>query len=159
MKETFLSKNKLRWFCYLSAIAALCLISVILYPSIVFSDTLYIVCGYAVVEFVVLVVVLIILRKFNILNSWKLIAYHAIVVSISLSINILLSSLEIHLGDPQQRNLLLFSVFSVFMLLAFLNFALSKIIFVISVRKSCLLGVLMGLINTLMVITSTTFYK
>ncbi len=151
--------NILRWVWYFSAIAAICLIGVILYPSIVFSDTLYIVCEYALVEAIVLVIVLCILRKLHMLDSWKLIAYHFVVVGGGFSANILLSSLEIHIGDPQQKNLLFFSVFAVFVLFAFINFALSKIIFVVNMRKAYLLGLVMGLVNALMVITSVTFYR
>jgi uncharacterized membrane protein YbhN (UPF0104 family) len=112
-----------------------------------------------VVEILVLVVVLSILRKLSLLAYWRLIAYHVVVVAGSFSFNFLLSSLEIHLGDPQQKNLLLFSVLSVFMILAFLNIALSKIIFAISFRKVCLIGMIMGFINALMVIITITFYR
>lgn len=146
-----MSKNKLRWFWYFSAIAALCLIGVILYPSIIFSDTLYIVCEYVVVEAIVLVVVLSILRKLNMLVSWKLIVYHTVIVAGSLSINFLLSPVEL-------AKFLLF-VLVVFTFFVFLNLLLSKIIFVISVKKACLIGMLMGLINALMVIHTATFCK
>jgi hypothetical protein len=111
-----------------------------------------------VIEAIILVIVLSILRKLDMLTSWKLIAYHAVVMAGSLSINFLLSSLGIHLGDPQQANLLLFSVFAVFTTLVFLNIALSKIIFAVNLWKACLIGMLMGLINAIMVIASTTFY-
>jgi hypothetical protein len=154
-----MSKGILRWFWYLSAIAAIYLIGMILYPSIDYSDMPYIVCTYVVVEVLVLVVVLSILRKISLLAYWRLIAYHLVIVAGSFSINFLLSSLEIHLGDLQQSNLLLFSFLSVFMILAFLNIALSKIIFTISFRKVCLIGTTMGLINALMVIITTTFYR
>ena len=150
-KRCIMSKNILRWFWYLSAVTGLCLIGVTLYPSIVFSDTLYIVCEYAVVEALVLAVVLSILRSLNLFVSWKLIAYHAIVVAGSLAINFLLSPIEL-------TEFVLFAL-TVFALLVFLNFALSKLIFVISVRKACMIGMLTGLINALMVITSTTFFK
>jgi len=127
--------------------------------NIFFSDFLYIISGYALIEAIMLIIVLGVLRKLNMLTSWRLIAYYTVVVVGSLFINFLLSSLEIHLGDPQQANLLLFSVFAVFMILVFLNIALTKVIFVSNIRKACLVGMLMGLINTLMVITSATFYK
>jgi hypothetical protein len=126
--------------------------------NIFFSDILYIISGYAVIEAIILVVVLSILRKLDMLTSWKLIAYYAVVVVSSLFISFLLSSIGIHLGDPQQANLLFFSVFAVFTTLVFLNIALSKIIFAVNLWKACLFGIPMGLINALMVIASTTFY-
>jgi hypothetical protein len=124
--------------------------------NIFFSDILYIISGYVVIEAIILVVVLSILRKLDMLISWKLIAYYAVVVVSSLFINFLLSSIGIHLGDIQQTNLLFFSVF---MVLVFLNIALSKIIFAINLWKACLIGMLMGLINAIMVIASTSVYK
>ncbi|MFH1370935.1 MAG: hypothetical protein ABII09_06580 [Planctomycetota bacterium] len=149
----------MRWLWYLSVIAALCLVGVIFNPSIVYSNYLYIVCGYAVVEFLILAIVLSIFRKLDILASWKIIAFHAVIVAGSFFINILLSSLAIHIGDPQQRILLLSSVFAVFLLLAFLNFVLSIMTFVISKRKACFVGLSLGLINAFIVFATTTFCR
>jgi hypothetical protein len=130
-----------------------------LHPSFIDLDTSHIICTYIVIEALILAVVLIILSKTDMLVSWKLIAYYIIVLGGSRAFNFLLSSLKIHVGDPKQANLLHFSVLSIFMILVFLNITLSKIIFAINFRKACLVGTLMGLINTIMVIITTTFYK
>lgn len=145
MKEILLmSKNILRWFWYLPAAAALYVVAVMLYPPIVFSDTLYIVCEYAAVEALVIVVVLSVLRKLNMLASWKLIGYFVFVVAGSLAVNLLLSPIG---GE----NLLPF-IFSVFALFVFLNLGLLEVIFVISFWKACLISIIAGLINVLMII-------
>jgi hypothetical protein len=142
-----MGKNKLRWFWYFSAVAALCLIFVILYPAIVFSDTLYVICTYVVVDAFALVVGYSMLRKLNMLASWKVAVYLAVVVTGSIAINFFLSAVA-------YKSLLLFALV-VFTLLAFLNFALSKIIFSISVRQACLIGMLVGLVDALMCIMAT----
>ena len=121
-----------------------------LYPSIIYSETLYIVCVYVVVETLVLVVVLSILRKLSMLTSWKLTAYYAVVVAGSVSTNFL---------SPAHDASFLPTVLAVFAILVFLNVALSKIIFAISFRKACLIGTIMGLINALMVIAATPVCK
>jgi hypothetical protein len=145
-----LEKVIYRWFWVLSAIAVICLASLYLYPSIIYSDMLYIVCIYVVVETIVLAVVLSILRKLSMFTSWKLTAYYAVVVAGSVSTNYL---------SPEHGESFLPTVLAVVVILVFLNVILSKIILVISVRKACLIGTIMGLINAFMVIAATPVCK
>ena len=146
-KESVMSTNKLRWFWYFSAVAALCLVGLMLYPSIIFSDTLYIVCTYVAVDAFALAVGYSMLRKLNVLASWKFAVYLAVVVMVSLAINFFLSAVA-------YKSLLLFALI-VFTLLALLNFALSKITFAVSLREACLIGMLVGLVDALMCIMAT----
>lgn len=123
------------------------------------TDILYIAGGYSLIETIMLIIIWVILKRFKMVVPWKLIIYGLISVIISLFLNFILSSLKIHIGDPQQKNLLLFSVLVVFTVLVFFNITASKVVFVLEAWKACLLGMLMGLINTFMVLTSITFYK
>jgi hypothetical protein len=155
-----------QWFWVLSAVAAMCLISVILYLFIVhsnvypiykdmfraFSDKFCLVfCFYAVVNAVAIVVGYSMLRKLNILASWKLAVYLVIVLVGNLLIVFLLSPAE-SLG-------FLPFVLAVFALLAFFNFAASEAIFALSIREACLIGIIIGLINTLLSIIVTPSYS
>jgi hypothetical protein len=143
-----LKKVIYRWFWYLSAVVALFLISLLVYPSIIHSDTLYITCIYVVVDAFALAVGYSMLRKLNLLAPWKVIAYLAVVVAGSLAINFFLS-------EVLYKSLLFFTLI-VFALLAFLNFALSKVIFAISTRDACLIGMLVGLVHAFICIAGTS---
>jgi len=145
-----------RWFWYLSITAIL---AAIIYPHIAYEDTIYIACTYAIVEGFILVVVLSILRKLNMFDSWKLIEYHAIVVIASIFVNYLLSSFHLHFGDPQHKIYFLLSYSAVFAFFIFLNFMFSKTTFVINILKASLLGLIKGFINAFLVISTTAFYK
>lgn len=146
-----MTRNKLRWFWYLPAVAVLCLIVAMLHPSIVYySETFCFACMYIVIETIVLVVVLSILRKLNMLTSWKAIAYYAIVVGGSLAINLLLSPIN---GE----NILPF-ILSIFAIFVFLNFGLLEIIFDVSFWKASLVSIIAGLLNALMIAITITVY-
>ena len=125
-------------------------------PPLVYPDVRAIACVYVVVETIVLVVALGILRKLNMLTSWKVIAFYVVVVGGIMAMSSLLSSLEIHVGVPQQARFFLFSILSVFMILFFLNFGLLAIIVDTRFWKACLIGTIMGLINTFMVMMATS---
>jgi hypothetical protein len=148
MKEILMSKNKLRWLWYIAAAAVLCLIIWMLYPSIIHSETLYISCIYVVIDAFALSIGYSMLRKLNLFVPWKVIVYLAIIVAGSLAINFFLS-------EVLYKSLLLFAII-VFTILALLNFALSKIIFSISARDACLIGMLVGLVHALICIAGTS---
>ena len=153
-----MTRSKLRWFWIFPVVAALCLIVAMLNPSIVYySETFGFACLDASVEAIVLFVVLSILRKLNMFASWKLIAFYAVVVAGSLAMSSLLSSLEMHAEHPQQANFFPFDIFAVFMIFVFLNFGLLAIIIDIRFWKACLMSTIMGLINTFLVMSTTTF--
>jgi hypothetical protein len=143
-----MSKNKLRWFWYIAVAAVLCLIIWMLYPSVINSEILYISCIYVVVDAFALIVGYSMLRKLNLFVPWKVIVYLAAIVAGSLAINFFLYTVL-------YKSLLLFALI-VFALLALLNFALSKIIFAISAQDSFLIGMLVGLVHTLICIMGTS---
>ncbi len=146
-----MTKSKLIWFWVLPAIAALCLIVDILNLSIVYySETFYFACLYIVIEAIVLAIVLRILRKTDMLISLKLAVYYAIVVGGSIAINFFLSPIKMETFFP-------FSL-SVFMIFVFLNFGLLAIIVDTSFWKACLISIIAGLINALMVIVTISAY-
>ncbi len=152
MKKILISKIKLRWFWYLSAVVvlALYLTALIMYPSITsvfYSDTFYVVCVYAVIDAFALAVGYSMLRKLSMLASWRLGAYLAVIIAGSLAINFFL--------PPVAYRSTLFFVLAAFAFLALLNFALSKIIFAVSIREACLIGMLVGLVHALMAIMTT----
>lgn len=151
-----MTRNKLGWFWCLPAVAIICLVYLYSHRFIAHSDIVAIACVYVVVETVVLVVALSILRKLNMLTSWKVIAYYVVVVGGIMAMSSLLSSLEIHVGVAQQAKFFLFSILSVFMVLFFLNFGLLAIIVDTRFWKACLIGTIMSLINTFMVMMATT---
>ncbi len=141
-----LKKVIFRWFWVILAAAFIYSVGLYLYPFIVNSDTFNIVLIYVVVETIVLAVVLSLLRKIDMLASWKLIAYYAVVVAGSISTNYL---------SPEHGKSFLPTALAVFAVLIFLNVALSKIILTISFRKACLIGTIMSSINAFMVIAAT----
>ncbi len=148
MKGVFMFKNMLRLTWYIMAVAVLCLIVWMLYPSIIHSETLYIACIYVVIDAFALFVGYSMLRKLNLFVPWKVIAYLVVVVAGSLTINFFLYEIL-------YKSLLFFALI-VFVLLAFLNFVLSKVIFAVSVRDACLISMLVGLVHALICIAGTS---
>ncbi len=145
-----MSKNILRWFWVLPAVAVICFVYLYFHQSIVYSDIIAIACVNVVVETIILVVVSSILGKRSMLASGWGITYLAIVVGEIFLINFLTSPMA-------SSNIRLIALF-VFVLFVFLNMTLSKIIFAVTFRKACLLGTIMGLINAFMVMMGTTVY-
>lgn len=150
-----MSKNIPRWFWYLLAVSAFCIVALILCPSTLFPRTFRIVCTYICVYMVVdslaLIALLSILRKFDMIASKKFISYLAVVVVGSLFISFLLfTAYKPLVGKTcvESANLL-FYILIEFTPLAIFNVAFSKIIFAVRVRHACLIGILMGLINAL----------
>ena len=143
-----MSKNKLLWFWFLLAVATLCLIGIMFYHPIWLSRTLFFFSMCIIVETFIIAVVLCILRKTDMLTSWKTGVYLAVAVVGMMAPNFLLS--PIYSG-----NILPFAL-SVFAFFVFLNIGLSLVIFDVSFWKACLIGVIAGLINAFMVITTIT---
>jgi hypothetical protein len=143
-------KNKLFWLWYILIAISLCVICIIFYPSIIFTEILYIAFGYAVVEFFILVILSVVLQKLNMITSWKLIAYHAVILTVGIIINILSSPIE-------HTRLLVFDI-AVFVIFVFLNFEISKIVFDINILKAFVIGLITGLINALTIIVSISVY-
>jgi hypothetical protein len=142
-----MTKNKLQLIGGCLAVIAFFSVGLMLYPSIVFSGAFYIVCAYVVIDAFVLIVGYSMLRKLNMLVSWRFAVYLAVIIGGNLAINFLLFT-------AAYKSILFFALV-IFILIAFLNFVLSKTIFALSIREAYLIGVLMGLINTLMSIMTT----
>jgi hypothetical protein len=142
-----MARSKLIWFWVFPLVAALCLIGVLLNPSIVFySETSCFACIYIVVEAIILAVVLRILRKTDMLISWKAALYFAVVAGGSIALNYYLSPIKM-------ETFFSFSL-SVFMLFVFLNLGLLGIILAAGFWRACLISIIAGLINALMVIVT-----
>ncbi len=159
-------RKKLQWLWYISAIAALCFSGVILYLFTIHSnlypiykdmfrafsnDFFIVVCFCAVVNAIAIVVGYTMLRKLNMLTSWKFAVYFVTVLVGNILIVFLLSPAE-SLG-------FLPFVLTVFMLLVFFNFAASETIFTLSIREAFLIGIILGLTNTLLSIIVTPSYS
>lgn len=122
-----------------------------LYLFFVYSDISSIVFSYAVVDAIAFFVGYGMLRKLNMLISWKFAVCLAVVIAGNILINFLLFRLEL-------INALLFAIV-VFAILALFISAISKIIFTVDIREAYLIGLLIGLINTLMsIITGPPFF-
>ena len=149
-----MSTNISRWIWYCLAVAFFVLVISILYPGIIFSRNIRIactyICVYVVIDSLLLAVLLSILRKFNMVISKKFISYLAAVVVGSIFINFMLFTMYKLLTDKMHAvasaHLLLYILIS-FIPYAFLNYALSKRIFVIKIYEACIIGIIMGLVN------------
>ena len=95
-------EKKLRWYWYFFAVIALCLIGLMLHPSIIYSETFFVSCAYVVVDAFALAVGYSMLKKLKILALWKFAVYIAAIVIGSLAINFYLSAIA-------YKNFLLFS--------------------------------------------------
>jgi hypothetical protein len=90
------------------------------------------------------------LGKIRVLAScWKFAVYLAVIVIVSLAINFLI--------DLGAINLQLF-IGVVFAVLAFVNFACSRIIFALDSREAILLGMLVGLVHSLICAVLTPLF-
>ena len=143
-----MSKNKIQWIRGCIAIVVLCLLSMVLRPSLVHSETFYISCIYVVVNAFAFIIGYAILLKHSSLTFWKFAAYLIVIVGASLAINFLLF-------EVLSKSMEFFALI-VFVVLASLNFALWKIIFHADVRQAFLVGMLVGLINTFICFMGTT---
>lgn len=146
-----MNKNKLAWLWGAIVIMAISMICLMLYPSIIFSETFRIGCFYLVLEGIVLLATCGILRKIRLIASWNFAMYLAIVVAVSLAVNFLTAP------AVKSEHILVLTLI-IFPPFAFINFWLSKITFGISIRNACLAGILMGSINTLLCILATPVY-
>jgi hypothetical protein len=120
------------------------LTGIILYLIMAESDffIFYLVCAYVVVYALAFFIGCGLLRKLNLLASAQFVAYLAAGVGGNILINIL--TFKLALISP----LLFIPV--VLVLLVLLNYALTKGIFKISDREARLIGMLVGLISTLL---------
>jgi hypothetical protein len=152
-----MDQNKLRWLWYLSAVATLCLTGVILYLFIAHSDISYLyrdiyrdysdvfyftVCFYVVVDIIAFAIGYSMLQKLNLLASCEFAIYLAVIVVGNILIVFLLS--------PMAAANFLYFIFTVFILLTFFNYAISEIFFDEGVRDTCLISMLIGLVNTIL---------
>lgn len=145
-----MNSKKLYWFWCLSVIAAVVLISLILNPSLVsilYSQTFYIISAYIVIDSLALIAGYSMLRKFSTLAFWRFLLYIAVIVAVSFSINF-------SLFDLARKSLLIFGI-TVYLIIAFLNFILSKILLRVNIRESFLIGILVGLVHALICIMAT----
>lgn len=154
MKEILMSKNRFQCHWYLLALIILCLIGVIVYPSIVFSEILYISGCYLGINAVVFIIGFGILHKLKMLYSWRFAAYLSIVLAGSFFINVLLYRfmsdgfyVETMLYDISGRDFL--GVLITFMGLSLLNFVILKILFALSFWQSCSMAIVMGLVGAI----------
>lgn len=146
-----MQKNRLHWLLGLSTLVTLFLLGLILYPSVVYTDMFSVVCVYVVIDTVVFIVGYSILRKLDTLAFWKFIAYLAAVIGASVAINSVLYEAA--------SEFFAFFIFTVFMILTSLNFVLWRTLFAISLRRACLIAMLIGLVNSLVCIAATPICK
>jgi hypothetical protein len=147
-----MKNNIFRWVLAFLVIAILCLIGVIVYPPIVFSNEIHIIVAAISVFFIVYALVLIacyeLMNKFKMLISWKLAAYLVIIVGASISINFLLVAIH-------SRSMLLFFLIT-FIILALANYVLSKLFFAIMAREAALISMIMSLIGSFLCIFTSS---
>ena len=84
--------SRLQWFWGLSGLVALCLLGLILYPSVIYADMFSVICVYVVIDTIAFIVGYSILRKIKTLIFWKFAAYLAVVIGASSAINLLLAN-------------------------------------------------------------------
>jgi len=138
-----MGKNKLLWIWCCPAVAVLCILGLLPLQGL---STSQIICAsiplYTAIDILVLVVCFSTLQKIEMLASWKFAVYLAVITAGSLYVNFLLVPVE-------SKSILLFLLIA-FILLALLNFVFLKITFVVSARKAALIGIIMGLIGSLL---------
>ncbi len=135
------------------AVSILCLATSILYPGILFSHTAYMayarICACAIVDSFVLIVLLCVLRKFNMIISKKFVSYLSVALVGSAIIG--LSLYAIYKSITGEKSVeyanLMFYILVSFIPHAFFNYAISKTIFTLKVGEACFIGIIMGLVN------------
>ncbi|RKY08940.1 MAG: hypothetical protein DRP56_03360 [Planctomycetota bacterium] len=133
-------KNSVQWFLGLSAFAALCLIGLMLNPSVIYTRILSIVCVAGIIDAVVFFIGYGIFRKFEMLVFWKFAVYLAAKITLCLAIYFWHPRIDL-------SNVLLLSsiMFGVFVIL---NIILWKKLMCLTIRQACWTGIIVGLINT-----------
>jgi len=125
---------------------------VIAKPSIVFSDDIHIIVASIFVFIIVYALVLIacygLMNKYKMLISWKLAVYLVVIVGASIGINFMLVAVH-------SRSMLLFFL-TAFILLSFVNYILSKILFGLVVREAVLISMIMSLIGSFLCIFTSS---
>ena len=153
-----MNENKLRWIVYFLIIAILCsMVVFVLNTSLVFPDVFYTVYGYTVTNAFILVAGYAVLQKLKTLAFWRFSVYLVFAAAGSVCVTLLLPAGELKISPFSTSAGFLFFTLGIFAILASFNFALSRIIFTLSIRESCLFGVFIGLINMLMIIS--IFYR
>ena len=162
-------KNSVQWFLGLSAFAALCLIGLMLNPSVIYTRILSIVCVAGIIDAVVFFIGYGIFRKFEMLVFWKFAVYLVLIVAPSTIISGITTDLSHNFfvardnffvlrpdirPDPQ-----LFLLFCAFILFVSLNFVLWRVLFNVTIRQAGLLGFLVSFFNTIACLIATPIVK
>jgi hypothetical protein len=139
-------KNISQWFFGLSAFLAICLTGLLLYPSAIYTDVFYKVCGYTITNAFILIASYAILRKLRSLALWRFIVYLASAVAGNICIDFILPVRQL-CPAPFISDYFLMAVFGDFILLAIFNFMLSRLIFLMKTKDAVIFGVMISLIN------------
>jgi len=147
-----MSKDKLKWVVYFLIIAVLCLIIAFVQRMskvINFSETFIIGFDSAIFNAFILVAGYAIFRKLRMFAFWKLAIYFVFTSAGSICMEILLYIRGLYTAPFFTSDDYPFFVLGGFLLLVFFNYALLRIIFAVNARKSCLIGIIISLINTI----------
>jgi hypothetical protein len=142
-------KNISQWLFGLSAFMAMCLLCLSLYPSVIHTDAFYKICGYTITNAFILIVSYAILRKLRSLAFWRFIVYLVSVVAGNICIDFFLPVGQLCPSPFITSNYFLFFALGEFVLLAFFNFMLSRLIFFMRIKDAVIFGVIISLINNI----------
>jgi|GEM_PF-1645459 len=140
-------KNISQWFFGLTAFLAICLIGLWLYPSAIYTDVFYKICGYTITNAFILIASYVLLRKLRLLALWRFIVYLVSIVAGNICIDFILPMRQLCPSPFMASNYFLFFAFGNFVLLALFNFMLSRLIFFMKIRDAIVFGVIISLIN------------
>lgn len=152
-----MSKDKLKWIIYFLIFTVLCLIVVFarsIFDALNLSETLMIVFGSIMLNAFILVSGYAIFRKLRMVAFWKLAVYLVFISAASSCIEIFLHMSQLPISPFFTSNDYLFFILGGFLILVFFNYTLLRIIFAVNARESCLIGIIISLINTIFLLPS-----
>lgn len=161
--------NSSQWFLGISAVTMVCLIGLILNPSMVYAGVFSVICTLTVANSITFLIAFSVLRKLRTLTFWRFAVYLIPIITAGMILSGLTAELSRNLRfardgffvlrpdvrpDPQ-----LFLLICGFVLLASLNFVLWRVLFNATLRQAVLLGFLVGFVNTIACLVATPIVK
>ncbi len=161
--------NSSQWFLGMSAVTMICLIGLILNPSMVYAGVFSVISTLTVANSITFLIAFSILRKLRTLAFWRFAVYLIPIVAAGMTLSGLTTKLSRNLRfardgfyvlrpdvrpDPQ-----LFLLICGFVLLASLNFVLWRVLYNATLRQALLLGFLVGFFNTITYLAVTPVLK
>jgi len=147
-KVNLMRKKKKNILLIIAFVLAICLTGLTLYPSAIYTDIFYKVCGYTITNAFILIAGYAILRELRSLALWRFIVYLLSIVAGNICIDFILPVRQL-CPAPFTPDYFLMAVFGDFILLSIFNFMLLRLIFFMKTKNAVMFGVVISLINSI----------